>query len=529
MKAIFLALLLVTTISLSIAIPTDAATPSGSFVSAITSGPAPLTVQFVDLSANTPTAWAWSFGDGGTSTEQNPSHTYTLSGTYTVTLTATNADGSDTVSRTGYITASEVAAAPAAAFVAAITSGTNPLTVQFADGSTNSPTSWAWSFGDGGTSSVQNPSHTYSNAGTYTVTLTAINAGGSNTVSKSGYITVTETVTAPVALFVSAVTTGTSPLTVQFADSSTNTPTSWAWSFGDGGTSTEQNPSHIYTTAGSYTVTLTATNTAGSDTVSEAAYITVTDTEPVASFTANATYGTTPLAVQFNDTSTGSPTTWTWLFGDGGSSTDQNPVYEYTDSGNYTVTLTVANSVGSNTTYTSNYINVDAATAPVASFTADFKKGTTPLTVQFTDTSSNSPTSWHWSFGDGGTSAVQNPTHTFSSAGSYTVSLTAYNSGGSRTTSESDYITVTSGDTTPAVTTLPAVVITTAVPLTTRTTVPVTIQPEGTIVSSSAPSATGDSGSPDLLVPAGIGAAILGILIFAIIRWRRSQNPYWDL
>jgi PKD repeat protein len=529
MKIIFLALLLVTTLSLTIAIPSDATTPSGSFVSAVTSGTAPLTVQFIDSSANLPTAWAWSFGDGGTSTEQNPAHSYTMAGTYTVTLTATNADGSDTISKTGYITVSEVAVLPAAAFIAAVTSGTNPLTVQFIDASTNTPTSWAWSFGDGGTSSVQNPSHTYSAAGTYTVTLTAINTGGSNTVSKSGYITVTDTTIVPVASFVSAVTAGTAPLTVQFADSTSNSPTTWAWSFGDGETSTVQNPSHIYTTAGTYTVTLTATNAAGSNTVSETAYIAVTDAEPVASFTSNMTYGTAPFAVQFNDTSANSPTSWTWVFGDGGSSTEQNPVYEYTDSGNYTVTLTVGNSAGSNMTYTTGYINVDAATAPVASFTADFKKGTPPLAVQFTDTSSYSPTSWYWSFGDGTTSTLQNPAHTYSSVGSYTVSLTAYNSGGSRTTSASDYITVSSGEVTQGITTVPTLVITTAVPITTRTTVPVTISPDSTLISSSTASAPADSGSIDLLIPAAVGTAILVLVIFGIMRWRRSRAPYWDL
>ncbi|NMB79935.1 MAG: PKD domain-containing protein [Methanomicrobiales archaeon] len=392
MKMVFLSFLLLTTLCLTFIAPADATAPAGSFVSAVTTGTAPLTVQFIDSSTNTPTSWTWSFGDSGTSTEQNPTHTYTSAGTYTVTLTVTNADGSDTISKTDYITSSETLAAPVASYISAVTSGTAPLTVQFADSSTNTPTSWAWSFGDGSTSTSQNPSHTYSSAGSYTVTLTAINAGGSNTISQSSYITVTEEASVPVASFVSAVTTGTAPLTVQFADSSTNTPTSWAWSFGDGSTSTEQNPSHTYSSEGSYTVTLTATNTAGSDTSSQEAYITVTDAEPVASFTSNMTYGTAPFAIQFNDTSANSPTSWSWAFGDGGTSTEQNPVYEYTDAGNYTVSLTATNSAGSNSTYTSSYITVDAVSTPAPSFTADVRKGLAALTVTFTDTSANSPT-----------------------------------------------------------------------------------------------------------------------------------------
>lgn len=522
MKTIFLGFLLMTTLVLMTAAPADAVAPTGSFVSAITTGTTPLAIQFIDSSAGTPTSWAWSFGDGGTSALQNPAHTYTSAGTYTVTLTVTNADGSNTISKTGYITVTDTVAAPVASFVGSVTSGTAPFTVQFADSTTNTPTSWAWSFGDGATSTDQNPSHTYTSAGSYTVTLTATNGGGSDTSSQSGYITVTNTATAPVASFVSAVTTGTTPLTVQFADSSTNTPTSWAWSFGDGATSTDQNPSHTYTSAGSYTVTLTATNTAGSNTISQAGYITVTDAEPVASFAANVTAGTEPLFVQFNDTSTNYPTSWTWYFGDGGSSTEQDPVYEYTDAGTYTVTLTATNSAGSNTTYSSGYITVDAAATPVTSFTADVRSGTSPLTVQFTDTSTNSPTSWLWSFGDGSSSTEQDPSHTYNYAGTFTVALTAYNAAGSRTSSATDYITVS---TTQVVTTIP----TTAIPVTTWTTVPVTTILEVTPLSETAEPVENDAGSMDLFILAGIIVAILGIVIFVCWKWKQGQYRRWDL
>jgi serine protease len=164
---------------------------------------------------------------------------------------------------------------PVAAFSGTPTSGTYPLTVTFTDASTNSPTSWAWTFGDGGTSTVKNPSHTYTAAGTYTVVLTATNAYGSDSETKTGYITVTAPPTnPPVAAFSGTPTSGTVPLTVTFTDASTNSPTSWAWTFGDGGTSTLQNPSHIYTTAGTYTVALTATNAYGSNTLTKTAYIT---------------------------------------------------------------------------------------------------------------------------------------------------------------------------------------------------------------------------------------------------------------
>ncbi len=166
---------------------------------------------------------------------------------------------------------------PVAAFSGTPTSGYAPLAVTFTDASTNNPTSWAWTFGDGGTSTLKNPSHTYTAAGTYTVSLTATNAYGSDIETKTGYITVTNPPTnPPVAAFSGTPTSGTAPLTVVFTDASTYNPTSWSWTFGDGGTSTAQNPSHTYTAAGTYTVVLTATNAYGSDSETKTGYITVT-------------------------------------------------------------------------------------------------------------------------------------------------------------------------------------------------------------------------------------------------------------
>jgi PKD repeat protein len=154
-----------------------------------TSGPAPLMVQFNDTSTGSPTLWSWVFGDGGTSTVQNPSYTYTTPGTYNVSLTATNVDGSNTTVKAGYVNVT--ISPPIANFTATPLSGTAPMTVQFNDTSTGSPTAWNWSFGDGGISSVQNPSYIYTTPGTYTVSLTATNAAGSNTTTHQGYVTVT--------------------------------------------------------------------------------------------------------------------------------------------------------------------------------------------------------------------------------------------------------------------------------------------------------------------------------------------------
>jgi len=169
--------------------------PVADFSGSPTSGEYPLTVNFTDLSTNNPTSWSWDFGDGvGTSTDQNPSYTYTSAGTFTVTLVATNAYGSDSEVKNGYITVTAPSNDPPVAdFSADPTSGYVPLAVDFTDLSTNSPTSWLWDFGDGaGTSTAQNPSYTYTSTGTYTVTLTATNAYGSDDEIKVDYITVNE-------------------------------------------------------------------------------------------------------------------------------------------------------------------------------------------------------------------------------------------------------------------------------------------------------------------------------------------------
>jgi len=457
---------------LILVVPVSAATlPSVAFTSNVTEGTLPLSVLFVDESSNTPTAWLWSFGDGSTSTLQNPSHIYTTAGTYTVTLIASNTAGSATDTEEGYITVTKTGTVPVTAFVANQTSGTLPFSVQFMDTSTNSPTTWLWSFGDGSSATVRNPIHTYTSAGTYSVTLTASNSAGATTISQSGYITVTKEAAVPVASFLATGSSGEIPLSVQFFDASSNTPSSWVWSFGDGDYSTSQNPSHTYTTAGTYTVTLTASNTAGSDTEVEEDCVVADPAKPVAAFTANITSGTVPLTVAFTDSSTNTPTTWYWSFGDGSTSSAQNVTHTYESTGSYSVTLTATNDEGSNTTTKSGVITVSNAIGiPSASFTADSTTGSAPLNVQFTDTSSNTPTAWVWSFGDGESSTLPNPSHTYTAAGNFTVKLTASNTGGTDTVIRTDYITIAAAS--PVAEGTPPVAATTAPQVTDTTELP---------------------------------------------------------
>ncbi|MDI9394258.1 MAG: PKD domain-containing protein [Euryarchaeota archaeon] len=174
-----------------------------------------------------------------------------------------------------------VPVAPVADFSASPLSGDAPLNVQFTDKSAGSPSSWSWDFENDGKvdSTEQNPVHTFAVAGNYNVNLTVSNNAGSNSIVKSKFITVSESSIPsepePVAAFTADVTSGTLPLTVSFTDQSTGSPTSWAWDFGDGSNSSEQNPSHIYSKEGNYAVSLTVSNENSSDSLEVAGMITV--------------------------------------------------------------------------------------------------------------------------------------------------------------------------------------------------------------------------------------------------------------
>jgi PKD repeat protein len=181
--------------------------PNAGFTADPLSGLPPLTVQFTDLSTGGPVSWTWDFGDGDSETSQNPSHTYDTAGSYTVTLTVVNRQGtSGQRSEASYISVEEDTATPtetstttttptgsttlATAFSGYPLNGTSPLTVQFTDSSSGTPSEWSWDFGDANTSSVQNPSHVYSNPGLYTVSLKVTKSGDSDKTTKASYITV---------------------------------------------------------------------------------------------------------------------------------------------------------------------------------------------------------------------------------------------------------------------------------------------------------------------------------------------------
>ena len=237
---------------------------------------------------------------------------------------------------------------------------------------------------------------------------------------------------APTANFKSDITGGCSPIVVNFQDISTGGATSWLWDFGNGGTSTRQHPSTTYFASGTYTVTLTATNANGSNTITQQAYIEVFD-PPTVDFIYDKNTGCTPYKIQFTDQSTQGLNTvnaaWFWDFGDGQTSDQKNPSHIYRTSDNFTVSLKVTSNKGCAKTITkANIINIIPGVAPAF----DNSQPTTciaPATINFTNNTSGPGTvSYLWNFGDGGTSTASSPSHTYATAGSYTVTLIASSS-----------------------------------------------------------------------------------------------------
>lgn len=416
----------------------DYAAPAvAGFVGAPTSGVAPLLVSFTNQSSGEYDTCAWAFGDGGTSSScGNPTHTYTA-GVYTVSLTVSGAGGTDTLTRTNYISVYEQVIA---GFVGTPTSGIAPLIVSFTNQSSGDYTSCSWTFGDGGMStSCENPTHTYTAAGLYSVALTVSGPGGTDTLTRTDYIAVYGPVTAD---FSGDPTGGSPPLLVTFTNLSTGDYSTCAWSFGDGGTSDVCDfPAHSYDVAGIYAVSLTVSGPGGTDTLTRPEYIYVADGLHAA-FTGYPTQGGMPLLVTFDNSSTGDFDTCAWDFGDGGTSNDcDDPVYTYTAEGVYTVSLTVSGPGGTDTLTRTNYIGVYDAV--YAGFSGDPTSGVKPLVVTFTNTSSGDYDTCAWTFGDGGTSSdCDNPVYTYTAAGLYTVMLSVSGSGGTDTEIKQDYIKV---------------------------------------------------------------------------------------
>lgn len=402
---------------------------NAAFTATPVSGCAPLVVNFQDQSTGGPTGWTWNFGNGSApSTLQNPSAFYINPGLYTVTLTVTNGITSDTEIKTNYIL---VYNKPQAGFTMSNDTICVGSQVIFGDASTVSAgapaiTNWAWNFGDGNSATVSTPtvSHTYSTAGTFPVNLGVADPNGC-----SGNIVKNIVVLPAPALSFSASPTQacTPPLTVNFSNTSSAAGSAtYTWSFGDGGTSTANSPSHTYTANGTYTVTLIVSQSGCIDTLIKPAFVII---QPiVASYTASPTSVCTGGQINFTNTSTPSAILATWDFGDGTNSNVLNPSHTYTAAGTYSISMTATDASGCTDTFT-GLVTVNQT--PTANFIGDTLNSCGyPLTVNFTNQSTGA-TDYIWDFGDGTPiSTALNPSHIYSGPGQYTVTLTAINSAG---------------------------------------------------------------------------------------------------
>ena len=302
-------------------------------------------------------------------------------------------------------------------------------TCRFTDGSSDhdgTVSGWQWNFGDGSSSNQRNPAHAYTAGGQFTVTLTVTdNSGGQGSASKK--VTVGPPENLPPA---AAFTSSCNELDCGFTDGSTDSDgnvSGWQWDFGDGSSSDQQNPSRVYASQGTYTVSLTVTDDDGSPgSVSKQITAgTPPNLPPAANFTASCT----GLDCSFTDGSSdddGSVADWQWDFGDGSSADVRHPTHGYGGDGNYSVTLTVTDDDGDDASI-SKQVNV-ATPPPNVDPVANFSSSCAGLTCAFTDQSTDfdgSVTGWSWTFGDGATSTARNPSRTYGAAGTYTVTLTA--------------------------------------------------------------------------------------------------------
>lgn len=404
-------------------------------------------VHFTNLSDPSAIIYNWDFGDPGSGTSNNsavkdPMHIYSSPGTYTVRLFAADSldeAPADTMEKVAYIT---VFQSPVVNFSVNKKLAHMPLTAKFTNTSSFADT-YIWNFGDpasgiNNNSSVANPTHVYSNAGTYVISLRTFHST-SPTCQQIKFDTII--VKGPFdADFSADSLIGCSPSLVNFTNLSTSNVANYYWNFGDipsgqQNTSSLANPSHTYSTAGSYTIRLiieSADVPGVFDTIIKTNYVTVTPSV-TSFFTSLIPSGFAPLTVSFNNLSSSDANSWHWDFGDPASvgnnnSTIKHPSHSYINAGSYQVKLTSWNTAYPKcvTVYSAT---VDIPNAFYADFTANKTSGCTPLTVQFTDNSTNMAATWTWDFGDVASGALntstnKNPVHNYQQAGYYTVKLT---------------------------------------------------------------------------------------------------------
>ena len=375
------------------------------------------TIQFTDLSLGSPESWKWDFGNGQSSIIQNPYFAFNAPGIYSVELLVKANWRADSLTKTNYITVTDPLIA---SFEADKTLAFNGETIHFTDFTQGSPATWFWDFGNGLISTQQNPDCLYNSSGTYTVKLIVTNTWLTDTLIIENYITIVEPL---IADFIVSKTTAFTGDSIVFTDLSQGNPESWFWDFGNGATSTSQNPVYTFTTPGVYTIKLVVATNWLTDSLIKESYIIVLK-QLTSNFKADTTFAWLGHTTQFTDLSLGNPTSWSWDFGDQAVSQLQNPTHTYDHEGTFNVTLSVANQYQNKTEVKQNYITLREPLK--AAFKADTTKVIVGQSIRFTNLSTGFPTSRIWDFGDFTVSPLLNPRHSYAKPGHYTVSLQVF-------------------------------------------------------------------------------------------------------
>ena len=377
-------------------------------------------------------AYSWSFGDGTYSSLENPSHFYSSQGTYYVCLTVYDLIDSlcsDTYCDTIFVSGNTTPCTVSASFSSYVDSNSTSYFTNTTSG--GGSYAYSWSFGDGTYSSLENPSHFYSNPGSYTVCLTVYDLIDSlcsdtycNTIYVSGGI-VPCTVSASFSSYVDSNSTSYFTNTTSGGGSY-----AYSWSFGDGTYSSLENPSHFYA-SGTYYVCLIVydlVDTTCSDTYCDTIFVSGSTAPCTVSASFSSYVDSNSTSYFTNTTSGGGSYAYSWSFGDGTYSSLENPSHFYSSQGTYYVCLTVYDLIDSlcSDTYCDTILVLGSTTPCTvsASFSSYVDSNSTSY---FTNTTSGGGSyAYSWSFGDGNTSSLENPSHSYSSAGTYNVCLTVY-------------------------------------------------------------------------------------------------------
>ena len=375
-------------------------------------------VIFTNTSEPLPTSVLWKFGDGSTSTLLNPTKSFLTAGTYTVTLTSFFSGCSDVATHT--IT---VLPLPSAGFTTSnlLSTCKDPLTVDF---KSNDQTlaAYQWNFGNGKTSTASSTSSVYTTSGLYSVSLQVTGTNGCiNKLMRNNLVYFGP----PSVLRIDGLPyRGCAPFTTKLSApvDSPEPIKSYLWSFGDSSISTQVAPTHFWANAGNYNISVTVTTVNGCSTTFSLLNGLVLTKKPVIAFNATPHNACAFQNINFKDSTIGNVTKLEWFFGDGGTSIEKNPIYNYKDTGSFDIMLVASNEGCIDTLKARDFIYINP---PIARFEIVLDCAT-PSFRQFID-SSLGATSWAWNFGDNTTSTEQNPQHTFSKSGLFNVKLQVSN------------------------------------------------------------------------------------------------------